>query len=312
LLVSRTAAVRDTTPDKSGAQEAVQRLEQMERVEAMLKRLETQSGEEAGIKEGQQCNLILNGYMSPIQEDDYWAPAQARLAELPGMDVGVEDAVIAYTVATPAQWLVSDGKTGILMDSMSKARTWDELKALLVALRPPTLPIYYWEMLHTAITDYVNFYVHVVLNVDVTISSFVDDLSSLSEEMAKEEDHIQKLFQRGVKDIVAAVANCGRPDVLSSINGEPWDPTRYCLVTLDNVILLPVTTTDLSLACAGEVGAVTPTTIPWLYNALAAIFPQLTQDTRYNKIVTADGGVYYVVPNKLYEGFVISNHCDFS
>lgn len=314
LLMSRTASVRDATPNNTAAKEAAERLRSAERVEDLLQRLEKQSAEGSPIKTGEPINIILNGFIAPIQEGDYWAPAQSRLAELPGLEAGVEDAVIAYTVATPAQWSVTDPKTGSLMKSMTTARNWDELKALLIALRDPILPIYYWEMLHTAITDHINYYVNVVLNVDVSIGSFIDDLSSLDAEIEKESETIQSLFNGACRDVVDAVANCMRHDLLTEVTGEEWPSDAYSILTLDNVILLPVTTTDLSLACAGEIGVVTEQTIPWLYAALRKVTTEMSTGNavRYTKLVTSDGGIYYIEPNRLYDGFVITNHCEYT
>lgn len=313
LLVSRTADVRDATPDTESAYAVAERLQQMERVEALLKRIEDQSTDtNAAIKEGLQCNLVLNGYIAGINEDDYWAPAQSRLSDIPGIYSGVEDAVIAYTVANQSLWTVSDTKTAALMQSLTNSKNWNEMKAILICLRSPILPLHYWELLHTAITNYVNFYVNVVMNVDISIGSFIDDLSSLETEIDKEQEIVQDLFQKGCRTVATAVANCLRFEVLQELVEFEWDKDTYCIVTLDNVILLPVTTTDLALACASEIGVITPSSIPWLFKALDAIFPQLQPSARYNKVVTSDGGVFYVVPNALYEGYVITNHCDYT
>lgn len=313
LLVSRTADLRDATPDKESAFDAAKRLQQLERVDALLARIENQSTDPSlAIKEGAQCNLVLSGYIPPITGDDYWAPAQNRLSEIPGIYSGLEDAVVVYTVAQPYAWSVNDTKSSALMQSLYNSKNWNEMKALLICMRPPILPIYYWEMLHTAITDYVNFYVNVVLNVDVSIGSFVDDLDSLEAEIDKEQEVVKKLFDAGCREVCNAVIHCMRHEILEEITHVEWSKDVYCIVTLDNVILLPVTTTDLSLACASEIGAVTATSIPWLYKALDAVFPQLQLGARYNKLVTSDGGVYYVMQNKLYEGYIITNHCDFT
>ena len=295
LLRGRTIAVRHLTPDYPAADAVFEAMVKQQSVNDMLAEIEKRQADATVTGDVDVvADLLIPCLVNLNNSTDYHNVANLAMDELE-LSVSVEDSTITFTGIDFGAKPYSEGAMQ-LQTEMRSARTHEELRALLVRVRDTT-PLYHWEQLDVAVTEYVNELLQTMMGIELRMDCYTEEINDLIDTLMVDYPEALDRFNTTLLRRVQLV-------VLDNDSTHLWrgvfdctdgdGKTCHTLTTLQDITLLPVTSTDINIGCMDNVGVVSPKATPNLYRAARHRIDNAHPKTRWIKFITLDRMVIYV------------------
>jgi len=316
LIKPRHSAVRSMGYDPAEAARVLKEIEAARKLTELKKKLE-KAGKTAG--DGSTETLAEHGpsiqIVDPVLDDmsgDYHAMATTALAEV-DPSLTPENSVVSMTVVDVWHWQITEETAVILARAMGKSKTWIDLRNSLFALSG-SLPFYFWDQLEKAITRQVNEHLFVGLETDLSIASFVDNIEEVLNILRDEMPDLLKIFNNQcLKRTLATTACFDNTDVIRRINNLSDDAAvPQAFVTVEDVTLLPIYSSQLSFCGAGNLLLVNQGVTPELFSAIQHRFKTKRKDVSVVKLITLDNATYYAFESVVGMAVMLGNTNDFT
>jgi len=302
--------------DPAEAARVLKEIEAARKLTELKKKLE-KAGKTAG--DGSTETLAEHGpsiqIVDPVLDDmsgDYHAMATTALAEV-DPSLTPENSVVSMTVVDVWHWQITEETAVILARAMGKSKTWIDLRNSLFALSG-SLPFYFWDQLEKAITRQVNEHLFVGLETDLSIASFVDNIEEVLNILRDEMPDLLKIFNNQcLKRTLATTACFDNTDVIRRINNLSDDAAvPQAFVTVEDVTLLPIYSSQLSFCGAGNLLLVNQGVTPELFSAIQHRFKTKRKDVSVVKLITLDNATYYAFESVVGMAVMLGNTNDFT
>ena len=311
LLRGRTETVRRFTPNYQNTDAVLEAMTKQQSVTDMLAELEKRQADESVTGDVNiVADVLIPCLVNLNNSTDYHNVASLAMDQLE-LPLSIEDSTITYTGINfgPKPY---NAEVEAIETKLRNARSHDEMCDLLTLMRDKLVPLYYWEQLDLAITQHVNELLQTMLGIESRMDCYTEEVSELTDIIAKEYPAALERFNVTLLRRIQVVTLDNDSthlwrDVYDCTDGD--GVTCKSLTVLEDITLLPVTSTDINLGCLGNVGVVTAKATPNLYRAARHRIDNAHPKTRWIKFITLDRIVIYIYPTS--DGGVLAANTPF-
>lgn len=227
-------------------------------------------------------NSLSSNYHTPV--DDY--PCDASL--------DVSTSAVAYVGVKFNSWGFTDASLSESAVKIANARTWEEVITRLLRLKTLLVP-YCWEQLEYQITCRYNQLLMTGLGLLVAVDSFTEDYQSIDQIINLEYPEMVNTYQTLFFDKFKKVALTFDNTALAIAAGVALQEgeRNVIQVTVENVLLLPLYSSDLLIRGTDSLVALNRQSHATLYNCLKNELDLLHDSSNYVKVVLLDCVEFY-------------------
>jgi len=298
LLRGRSDTVRRFTPDYPAADAVFEAMVKQQLVSDMLADLEKRQADATVTGDvNMVVDVIVPCLVNLNNSTDYHSVASMAMEEL-GLAVSIEDSTITYTGIDFRHKPYNDDVAN-LETEMRNVRSHEDLRKCLVLMRDKMAPLYYWEQLDVAITQHVNELMQTMLGVEARMDCYTEEIGEMLDMIHDDYPDTMERFNTTLlrRLQVATLDNDSTHlwrSVYECVDGDGI--TSQAMTIVEDITLLPITSTDIDFGCMGDVGVVTAKATPNLYRAARHRIDNAHPKTRWIKFITLDRIVIYVYP----------------
>lgn len=267
LIHPQTQLDIDRVPDTGLAFKTMEAAAVSMSVEDLLKDMEN----EGGVADGNMIDLPeavrLDKALALMETADVYSEVAVAMADL-NIDIGST----VHAVSAPTVRVAPFSSTQLdWIEKINKAQSSKEVIALLEEARE-WMGEYHWNKLHTKLTDVTNFLLRTEFENRYTIDSYELDTVALFQ-LVKEkctEAEIETFKRIGKRTIQMAFQAFSKEqmDALCGAEGHATPTETFVLGEYVPTVILPVYGADLGIAFAGDLGIVTKTRMPQLFDLI--------------------------------------------
>jgi len=335
FLMARTSAVRDASPDRDKARKALQEMQRAKRVEDLLAAHEAEAATDGAKESLSKMHAVnLTAPIVALPDDDLFGLAEVQLQNAGLQDYSLDELIVSFTLIRPPRWTISDDGDDTRVKAarrLSTAKNWVQLRTMFDSLRD-YIPLWNWEEIHKRVVEHINDILNTNFNLGgAAITSFVDDLEELQQILSEESeelmaawngpaftevrqstlnatnDELTRRLVLGLTDDVSALIDETTAELMRVTSGQETDPRKLaCFYDVEDVTLLPFTSTDLAFACVEEIGYLSEEATPELLSVVRKRYRDLERPIRTMRFMTTDGMSFFVRPSMVTELFVVS------
>ena len=291
-LTTRRADIRNRTINNSALDA---KLQQAAKARELNKVLEDLSKGESKVV-GDEFVRISESIRLPVPvaqtvECNYHNAIEVELSEK--AEVLLTDTSVSYVSVKAFKWGISDDALAKVAIGLCKSNSMEEVRSRLNRLNLELMP-YYWEEFELRITSVFNQLTKTMLGIqDMAIDSFCEDSESFEEILFKEYpgyvDIYQNQFFNKFKKVALTFDN-------KSLLGLDDEDVPAIPVDVENILLLPLYSSELHICGVSPLVAVTPTSYLNLYRCLSNELNYLHDQSNYVKVITLDNVAFYAYP----------------
>lgn len=205
-------------------------------------------------------------------------------------EILLTDTSVSYVSVMPFKWGISDEALYKVAIGLAKSNSMEEVRSRLNRLNLELMP-YYWEELELRITSVFNQLTKTLLGIqDMAIDSFCEDSEDLEEALFKEYPGFVEIYQNEFFNKFKKVALTFDNKTLLGLEDNELSAIP---VVVENVLLLPLYSSELHICGVSPLVAVTPTSYLNLYRCLSNELNYLHEQSNYVKVITLDNVAFY-------------------
>lgn len=242
---------------------------------------------------GDENVRISEGIRMPIPitkdiDSNYHSLIESELGQ--SVDVLLTDTSVSYVSVSPFKWGILDESLSKAAMGLIKSNSMEEVRSRLNRLNLELMP-YYWEEFELRITSVFNQLTKTLLGIqDMVIDSFCEDSESFEEALFSDYPGFVEVYQNEFfnkfKNVALTFDN-------KKLLGLEDDELGAIGAIVENVLLLPLYSSELHICGVNPLVAVTPTSYLNLYRCLSNELNYLHEQSNYVKVITLDNVAFY-------------------
>lgn len=296
LLRSRSGFVSNLEPRYAETDKVLEAMSQQRTVEDLLVEFELKQVEGA-VTTDVNVDIVADVSISCLvnlnNSTDYHGIADDAF-NLLGLNLSVEDSLVSYTGVNfgPKPY----ESTVVIENDLRVCKTHTGLQTGLDKIRR-NAALYYWESIDNDVTAYANELLQTTCGVDLRMDCYTDEVEELLEMLDKDNPDAYDVFTTiCLRKIQTVVLDNNSTQLWRDVSECTDGDGKTCLsrAIVEDISLLPVTSTDLDLGCMQNVGLVSARHTPSLYKAARHRIDNAHPRTRWIKFITLDKVVLYI------------------